>query len=314
MATTPPASKPRRCCANSNNVVPAAPASPGTRGGPAPDPVEPRVDGLRRFALGIEYDGGEFAGWQRLNKRGQPERRNEPTVQSAVEKALSFVAGMPVEVVCAGRTDAGVHASAQVVHFDGPADRDPRGWVLGTSSRLPPSVCVRWCVPVADDFHARFSARARRYCYSILNRPVRPALQRQYLSWERCPLDAAAMHRAAQALVGDHDFSAFRTVHCQAPHARRQLHDISVFRSGERVTIEVQANAFLHHMVRNIVGSLLPVGRGEKPEGWVGELLAGRDRAVAGPTAPSAGLVFMGPRYPSQWGLPVEVELPEAMS
>ncbi len=266
---------------------------------------------LHRYALGVEYDGSEFSGWQRLNKRGQPERRNEPTVQAALEKALSFVADGPIEVVCAGRTDAGVHASAQVVHFDGPARREARGWVLGTSSRLPPSVCVRWCVPVADDFHARFSARARRYRYSILNRAVRPALQRQYLSWERCPLDADAMHRAAQSLVGDHDFSAFRTVHCQAPHAQRQLHDISVVRDGEFVVIEVQANAFLHHMVRNIVGSLLPVGRGDRPGGWVGELLAGRDRGLAGSTAPSAGLVFLGPRYPAQWGLPAEVELHE---
>ncbi|MGQ4584094.1 tRNA pseudouridine(38-40) synthase TruA [Lysobacter sp. F60174L2] len=269
---------------------------------------------MRRFALGVEYDGSEFSGWQRLNRRGEPERRNEPTVQAALEKALSFVAGSPVDVVCAGRTDAGVHASAQVVHFDGPAGRDPRGWVLGTSSQLPPSVCVRWCVPVADDFNARFSARARRYRYSILNRQVRPALHRQYLAWERRPLDVDAMHRAAQALVGDHDFSAFRTVHCQAPHARRQLHEISVVRSGEVVAIEVQANAFLHHMVRNIVGSLLPVGRGDQREDWIAELLTGRDRAVAGPTAPSAGLVFLGPRYPAQWGLPVEVELHEAMS
>ncbi|KGM57188.1 tRNA pseudouridine synthase A [Lysobacter arseniciresistens ZS79] len=257
----------------------------------------------------MEYDGSGFSGWQRLNKPGEPGRRDEPTVQAALEQALSFVAGEAVEVVCAGRTDAGVHAAAQVVHFDGPARRDPRGWVLGTTSRLPPAICVRWCVPVADDFHARFCARARRYRYSILNRPVRPALQRQYLSWERRPLDADAMHRAAQALVGEHDFSAFRTVHCQAPHARRDLQHIDVSRAGEVVTIEVQANAFLHHMVRNIVGSLLPVGRGERPEGWVGELLTGRDRTAAGPTAPSAGLVFLGPRYPAQWGLPAEVEL-----
>ena len=257
----------------------------------------------------MEYDGSEFSGWQRLNKPGEPERRGEPTVQAALEQALSFVAGEGVEVVCAGRTDAGVHASAQVVHFDGPAQREARGWVLGTTSRLPPSVCVRWCVPVADDFHARFSARARRYRYSILNRAVRPALQRQYLSWERRPLDAGAMHRSAQALVGEHDFSAFRTVHCQAPHARRDLQFIAVERQGDVVTVEVQANAFLHHMVRNIVGSLLPVGRGEQPEEWLGDLLAGRDRSVAGPTAPSAGLVFLGPRYPAQWGLPAEVEL-----
>jgi tRNA pseudouridine38-40 synthase len=264
---------------------------------------------VTRYALGIEYDGSEFSGWQRLTKPGEPDKRHEPTVQAALEQALSFVAGQPVEVVCAGRTDAGVHAAGQVVHFDSPVMREPRGWVLGTTSRLPAAVCVRWCVPVAADFHARFSARARRYRYRLLNRPVRPALQRQYLSWERRPLDADAMHRAAQALVGHHDFSAFRTVHCQAAHARRDLQQIAVRRDADVVEIEVQANAFLHHMVRNIVGSLLLVGRGEQSERWVGELLAGRDRTVAGPTAPSAGLVFLGPRYPAEWQLPHEVTL-----
>jgi len=262
-----------------------------------------------RYALGVEYDGSGFSGWQRLNRPGEPERRNEPTLQAALEQALSFVAGHGVETVCAGRTDAGVHAACQVVHFDSDAVRDPRGWMLGTTSRLPPAVCVLWCVPVADDFHARFSARARRYRYRILNRAVRPALQRQYLSWERRPLDAGAMHRAAQALVGEHDFSAFRTVHCQAPHPRRDLQQIAVRRDGEIVELEVQANAFLHHMVRNIVGSLLPVGRGEAAEGWIAQLLAGRDRTMAGPTAPADGLVFVGPRYPGECGLPAEVTL-----
>jgi tRNA pseudouridine38-40 synthase len=262
-----------------------------------------------RFALGIEYDGSGFSGWQRLSRPGEPDRRGEPTVQAAIETALSFVAGHAVEVTCAGRTDAGVHAACQVVHFDSASGREPRGWVLGATTRLPPSVCALWCVPVAPDFHARFSARARRYRYRILNRPVRPALQRQYLSWERRPLDAVAMHRAAQALVGEHDFSAFRTVHCQAPHARRELHEIRVSRTGDIVEVEVQANAFLHHMVRNIVGSLLPVGRGEQPGTWVAALLAGRDRTVAGPTAAPDGLVFVGPRYPAQWQLPAEVTL-----
>jgi tRNA pseudouridine38-40 synthase len=262
-----------------------------------------------RYALGVEYDGSGFSGWQRLNRPGEPERRSEPTLQAALEHALSFVAGHGVETVCAGRTDAGVHAACQVVHFDSDAARDPRGWMLGSTSRLPPAVCVLWCVPVADDFHARFSARARRYRYRILNRAVRPALQRQYLSWERRPLDAGTMHRAAQALVGEHDFSAFRTVHCQAPHPRRDLQHIAVRRDGEIVEVEVQANAFLHHMVRNIVGSLLPVGRGEAPEDWLAQLLAGRDRTVAGPTAPSDGLVFVGPRYPAQCRLPAEETL-----
>ena len=259
-----------------------------------------------RLALGVEYDGSGFLGWQRLSRPGVA---GEETLQQALETALSRVAAAPVDTVCAGRTDAGVHAACQVVHFDTAAERDPRGWMLGVTGQLPGAMCVRWCVPVADDFHARFSARARRYRYRLLNRPVRPALGRQYLGWERRPLDADAMHRAAQALLGEQDFSAFRTVHCQAPHARRNLQYIEVRRHGDEVAIEVQANAFLHHMVRNIVGSLLVVGRGEQPEGWIAALLAGRDRTVAGPTAPSAGLVFLGPRYGPEWGLPAEVTL-----
>ena len=259
-----------------------------------------------RYALGVEYDGSGFLGWQRLS---QPGVAGEQTLQQALETALSRVADAPVDTVCAGRTDAGVHAACQVVHFDTAAERDPRGWMLGVTGQLPAAMCVRWCVPVAGDFHARFSARARRYRYRLVNRPVRPALGRQYLGWERRPLDAGAMHRAAQALLGEQDFSAFRTVHCQAPHARRNLQHIEVRRAGDEVAVEVQANAFLHHMVRNIVGSLLVVGRGERPEGWIAALLAGRDRTLAGPTAPSAGLVFLGPRYPPEWGLPAEVTL-----
>ena len=259
-----------------------------------------------RYALGVEYDGTGLHGWQRL---GKPGTEAATTVQQLLETALSSVADTPVDTVCAGRTDAGVHARCQVVHFDSAARRDPRGWMLGATSRLPDSVCVRWCVPVADDFHARFSARARRYCYRILNRPMRPAIGRHYLSWIRRPLDAAAMHGAAQALLGEHDFSAFRTVHCQAPHARRDLQRLTVEREGDEVRIEVQANAFLHHMVRNIVGSLLLVGQGEQPEHWIAGLLAGRDRTLGGPTAPPDGLVFVGPLYPRTCGLPDEVTL-----
>ncbi|GAB2520695.1 tRNA pseudouridine(38-40) synthase TruA [Lysobacter humi (ex Lee et al. 2017)] len=263
----------------------------------------------RRWAAAVEYDGGGFSGWQRLSPHGMPEPTPLPTLQATVEDALSSIAGHPVEVTCSGRTDAGVHATCQVIHFDATTARDARSWMLGGTTRLPPEVCIRWCVPVAGDFNARFSARARRYVYRIVNRAVRPALQRQMLAWERRPLDATAMHRAAQSLLGERDFSAFRTVHCQATHARREMQEILVRRTGEVVEVEVQANAFLHHMVRNIVGSLLMVGRGEKPEGWIAELLAGRDRTRAGPTAPSAGLVFLGPRYPADWNLPPEVTL-----
>jgi len=257
-----------------------------------------------RYALGVEYDGGGFRGWQRLTPPGTPDG---DTVQGVLETALSSVADAPVSTVCAGRTDAGVHARRQVVHFDTDAVRNLRAWTLGATTRLPPSVSVVWCRAVADDFNARFSAVARRYCYRILNRQVRPALGRQWLAWHWRPLDAGAMHRAAQALVGEHDFGAFRSAECEATHGRRELQRIAVSRDDEVVTIDVQANAFLHHMVRNIVGSLLEVGAGMRPEAWIGELLAGRDRRQAGPTAPPAGLVFIGPLYPAVYGLPPEV-------
>jgi tRNA pseudouridine38-40 synthase len=282
---------------------------------PSESSVQPATDAAstQRYAMGVEYDGSEFSGWQRLSKHGESDPEGYLTLQSVIEEALSFVAGTPIETICAGRTDAGVHATGQVIHFDSPVRRDPRGWVLGTTSKLPPAMGALWCVPVGDDFHARFSARARRYRYSILNRMIRPALNRQVLTWERRPLDAVAMHRAAQALLGEKDFSAFRTVHCQAPHARRELQEITVAREGDVVTVEVQANAFLHHMVRNIVGSLLVVGRGDAPEAWIAELLAGQDRTLAGPTAPSSGLVFLGPRYPAdvvaRFGLPAHIRL-----
>lgn len=254
-----------------------------------------------RYALGIEYDGTDFLGWQRLT--------HGASVQGALEAALSYVAAHAVEVTCAGRTDAGVHAAGQVVHFDSQAQRTPYAWLMGGNSRLPASVAILWVQPVASDFHARFAARARRYRYRLLNRKVRPGLESRFVAWERRPLDAEAMHAAAQALVGTHDFSAFRTAQCQAPNPVRQLQSISVRRLDDELVIEIQANAFLHHMVRNIVGSLIPVGRGEQPVAWAGTLLKGRDRAVAGPTAPAAGLTFLGPRYPREWGLPEEVSL-----
>lgn len=259
-----------------------------------------------RYALGVEYDGSDFCGWQRL---GPPEHPGPPSVQAALEAALTDVADTPISTTCAGRTDSGVHAVCQVVHFDTTVQRDPYNWTLGATSRLPRSVSVRWCVPVADDFSARYSARARHYRYRLLNRIVRPALGRQQLAWERRPLDVDAMQRAARALLGEHDFSAFRTIHCQARHARRDLQQLDVARDGEVVEIQVQANAFLHHMVRNIVGSLILVGCGERDENWIADVLAGQDRSVAGPTAPAQGLVFLGPRYPAQWGLPAEVTL-----
>jgi tRNA pseudouridine38-40 synthase len=252
-----------------------------------------------RFAAGVEYDGSGFLGWQRL-PHGE-------TVQGAVERALGKVVDAPVSVTCSGRTDSGVHARCQVIHFDIDVERSPRALLLGSNSNLPDAVALRWVQAVEASFHARFSARARRYRYHLLNRLARPALDRLQYSWVREPLDAGRMHEAAQHLVGEHDFTAFRTLACQAPNPVRTLHTLSVAREADRVIIDVQANAFLHHMVRNIVGSLIPVGRGERQPEWLAELLRGRDRAVAGPTAPAQGLVFLGPLYPRWFHLPDEV-------
>src|SRR4051812_4342962 len=187
-----------------------------------------------RIALGIEYDGTGFCGWQRLT--------HDRSIQATVEQALSFVADEPVEVTCAGRTDAGVHARCQVVHFDTNAQRSERSWMLGTNSRLPENIVVRWVTPVSAEFHARFGARARRYRYTILNRPVRAALEARFVTWERAALDAAAMHEAAQFLHGERDFSAFRTIACQARTPMRNVHEITVTRRDEHVVMEIQAN------------------------------------------------------------------------
>lgn len=260
-----------------------------------------------RYALGVEYDGSDFHGWQRLTPHGVS--GGPPTLQATLEGALSTLAASPVETVCAGRTDAGVHAECQVVHFDSDAPRQLRAWTLGTTSFLPPAMRVLWCAPVPEDFNARFSARARRYRYRLLNHQVRPALGRQWLSWDRRRLDVDVMQRAAHRLLGEHDFSAFRTVHCQANHARRDLQRFDIDREGDIITFTVQANAFLHHQVRNMVGSLLEVGAGEQPDAWITELLDNRDRTLAGPTAPPQGLVFVGPRYPREWPLPDAVLL-----
>ncbi|MGB0132628.1 tRNA pseudouridine(38-40) synthase TruA [Dokdonella sp.] len=252
-----------------------------------------------RIALGIEYDGTDFFGWQRLS--------HGPTVQGAVEAALSRVADHAVAVTCAGRTDSGVHARCQVVHFDSEAGRSPRSLLLGANSCLPVTVGVRWVVPVAEDFHARYGATGRRYRYTILNRTARPALDARYMAWERRPLDADAMQRASRPLLGENDFTAFRTLACNARTPFRNVRSLQIRRIEDRIEIEIEANAFLHHMVRNIVGSLLPIGRGEKSEDWIAELLAGRDRSLAGPTASASGLCFIAPIYPARFGLPEEV-------
>ncbi len=254
-----------------------------------------------RIALGIEYDGTDFFGWQRLSQ-GR-------SVQGDVEAALSFVADHPVQVTCAGRTDAGVHARCQVVHFDSEAKRSERAWVQGTNSRLAADVAVLWAQPVADGFHARFGARARCYRYLIQNRPIRVALNARFVTWERVPLNVEVMQSAAQALLGEHDFTSFRTLACQAKSPVRTIRSISVARAQEEVSIQIEANAFLHHMVRNIVGSLLPIGRGERAPQWLADVLHARDRSIAGPTAAPTGLTFVAPRYPSEWNLAPDLTL-----
>lgn len=253
-----------------------------------------------RYALGIEYDGSAFFGWQI--------QRESPTVQEVLQNALSHVANEPVRAVCAGRTDTGVHALCQVAHFDTSAVRDERSWVLGVNSNLPKAACVRWVRPVADDFHARFTALARHYRYEILNRWVRPAIGHGRVSWIRKPLDEQAMNEAAQTLLGEHDFTSFRSSGCKANHPVREVQSIGVRRDGDRLVLEVSANGFLYHMVRNIAGSLIEVGAGERSGEWLAEILSARDRTLAGVTAPPDGLYFMGVRYPPGAGLPSGLE------
>lgn len=249
-----------------------------------------------RIALGIEYDGTSYNGWQR--------QKTGLGVQQRLEEALAIVANEDVEVICAGRTDTGVHASGQVVHFDTSSERSDRGWLLGANTNLPSDVCVLWAQPVDEEFHARFSAVARSYRYVILNRLQRSALHRDRAWWVYDPLDADRMHEAAQRLVGRHDFSAFRAAGCQAKTAVREITHISVSRSDDWITLEVTANAFLQHMVRNITGTLATVGLGEQEVDWMTTVLESRDRKAGGIAAPPHGLTLMGVDYPESFVLP----------
>ena len=251
---------------------------------------------MPRIALGLEYDGSAYRGWQ--------SQASAVSVQDEVERALALVADHAVAVTSAGRTDAGVHATMQVVHFDAPVDRGERAWVLGANTNLPVDISVLWARAVPDDYHARYSALSRSYRYLILNRPFRPALQRQYVTWVRQPLDAELMHRAAQQLCGEHDFSSFRAAECQSRTPMRRLDRIAVERKGQYLVVSVTANAFLHHMVRNIAGSLIAVGRGDREPAWIGEVLAARDRRAGGITAPPNGLYLAAVQYPDTYQLP----------
>jgi len=249
-----------------------------------------------RIAMGVEYDGSRFSGWQIQD--------GARTVQGLVEAALSRVANHPLRIHCAGRTDSGVHACQQVIHFDSIAERALHAWVLGGNANLSGDVSLLWATPVDDAFHARFSARWRRYRYVILNRRIRPAIAAPYVSWEYRPLDEGAMAEAAAYLVGQHDFSSFRAYACQAKHPVRTIHELDVRREGDRLYIEVRANAFLHHMVRNIAGVLMTIGAGERPPAWAAEVLAAQDRQCGGVTAPAAGLYLLDVGYPEEFSIP----------
>jgi tRNA pseudouridine38-40 synthase len=249
-----------------------------------------------RMAMGVEYDGHGFCGWQYQD--------HSPSVQQAVETALSKVADRPVRVICAGRTDTGVHATEQVIHFDIDVERPDRSWIFGANANLPPQVAILWVTPVTDEFHARFSAVRRRYRYVIYNRQIRPTFLAARTSWDYRPLDEQRMAEAAGCLVGQHDFSSYRAQGCQAKSPVRTVHYLNISRQGELIFMDIEANAFLHHMVRNIAGVLMAIGAGERPVEWAQEVLEYRDRTLGGVTAPPFGLYLTGVDYPEQHVLP----------
>lgn len=254
-------------------------------------------EGMQRVALAIEYKGTNFHGFQT-----QP--NGVKTVQQALEKALSKVADEAITLVCAGRTDAGVHATNQVIHFDTLAKRLPKAWVMGTRPHLPDSVSVKWAKDVAPNFHARFSALNRTYRYLISDAKTSSALLHDQITWSSRPLDVEKMREGAAHLVGKHDFTSFRATQCQAKSPIRQIHYMHIIRRGDLVVIEVQANAFLHHMVRNMVGVLMAVGVGDKPASWVGKVLAAKNRSAGGVTSRPFGLYLVSVDFPSEFDLP----------
>jgi tRNA pseudouridine38-40 synthase len=252
----------------------------------------------RRFALCIEYAGENYKGWQKQKYDALP------TVQESVEKALSKVANHEVSVICAGRTDTGVNGTYQIIHFDSDAKRTERAWVMGTNTNLPQDIAVQWAVEVDKSFHARFSALKRRYRYIIYPNPVMPAVLAKGVTWTHKDLDVLLMQQAASHLLGEHDFSSYRAVACQAKSPVRTIEGISVEKSGALIVIDVQANAFLHHMIRNIAGVLMSIGAKEAEPIWAKEVLEARDRRKGGVTAPPHGLYFVDVKYPDKYLLP----------
>lgn len=261
-----------------------------------------------RVALRVEYHGGAFNGWQAQTKL------DVPTVQEALESGLSKIANTPVKTSCAGRTDTGVHASGQIVHFDDPVGRSLKSWVFGANSETPDTVSIHWAGQVTSDFHARFSATARRYRYVIANTATKPAQLTGLVTHYKRPLNAELMHEVSQALLGENDFSAFRAASCQSSTPWRNMMRISVERRGDFVMIDLEANAFLHHMVRNIVGSLLLVGAGLRDASWFFDVFEGKDRTVAGDTAAAAGLYLVGVTYPERFSIPLVGNVPAFIS
>ena len=259
---------------------------------------------MKRIALGIEYLGANYCGFQR--------QHHCPTVQGHLEEALSSIANEPVGLICAGRTDTGVNAVGQVVHFEIQAERPIRAWLEGANTKLPGDIRISWAKEVPETFHARFSAFARQYRYVIYNRRVNSAVLHQRTTWVKELLDVDRMHKAAQSLVGEHDFSSFRASACQAQNAIRAIEYVSVTRKGDFIFIDLKANAFLHHMVRNIAGTLIKIGQDRAPVDWVAELLVVKDRCQAGVTGPSDGLFFVNAFYPAEFEIP-QVQLDEVL-
>ncbi len=252
---------------------------------------------MRRIALGIEYDGSDFNGWQA--------QRGLPTIQASLEEALAKIANEPIYLFCAGRTDAHVHAMGQVIHFDTRAKRHIDAWIWGVNSHLPSSIVVRWAKQVDYQFHARFTARARRYRYVIFNHPVRSAILTTRATWHYYSLSIDRMREAGQYLLGEQDFSSFRSSQCNSKSPMRNVTDFTIERHGDFVIFEIEANAFLHHMVRNIAGTLLKIGGGIKPPEWMKDVLAAKSRRAAAETAPPQGLYLMKVTYPSPYIFPI---------
>lgn len=249
-----------------------------------------------RLAAGIEYCGTGFEGWQR--------QTGGRTVQDCIENALSNIANQVLEVHCAGRTDSGVHAIQQVIHFDTTASRENHSWVFGANTELPDDVSLNWVMPVDNDFHARFSALSRHYRYHILNRNSRPSVFKDFLTWQVGKLDESSMAEAAVSLLGEHDFTSYRAVSCQSKSPVRNIMRLDISRQKDLITIDIEANAFLHHMVRNIAGVLMMIGSGDRPVSWAEEVLDARDRTLGGVTAPSNGLFLMDVKYDEKFGIP----------